>query len=131
MPVTALVVFDKNIEQKKYIRITTQPDEEKGGLIVIVEDMDPTFEFKQGSDIGTDARNSEEEYHKELRTMAAEKEQLITSHSTNPEWNPEGYTKNLSDVVFTYYCRDCGDDWVTKQEETCCTQCLGNNIEKR
>lgn len=97
MPVTALKVFDNNIKETKYIRITTQPDEVKGGLIVIIEDMDPTFEFKQGSDAGTDKRDSEEEYHKELRVMAAEKEQLITSHSTNPEWNPEGYVKNLND----------------------------------
>jgi hypothetical protein len=37
-----------------------------------------------------------EEFHKDLRKKAAEHNQLITSHSTDPEWNPEGYTKNLS-----------------------------------
>ena len=91
---TSLIIVDKNINEKKYIQIITQPDENKGGLIVIVEDMDMTFGFKQGSDIGVDPRESEEEYHTELRAMAAEKGQLITSHSTNPEWNPEGYKRN-------------------------------------
>ena len=97
MALTSLIVFDDNIKAKKYIQISTQPDTVKGGLIVIVEDMDPTFEFKQGSDIGVDPRNSEEEYHTELRIMAAEKNQLVTSHSTDPEWNPEGYVKNLDE----------------------------------
>tara|TARA_R100001244_G_C5130716_1_gene125698 strand:+ start:651 stop:773 length:123 start_codon:yes stop_codon:yes gene_type:complete len=27
-----------------------------------------------------------------------------------------------------YYCRDCTDDWTTHEEETHCTQCLGDNI---
>lgn len=38
---------------------------------------------------------TEEEFHKDLRKKAAAHNQLITSHSTDPEWNPEGYTKNL------------------------------------
>lgn len=130
MPVTSLITFDKDTNQKKYIQIITQPDEEKGGLIVIVQDMDMTFEFKQGSDIGVDHRDSEEEYHKELRTMAAEKEQLITSHSTNPEWNPEGYKRNH--VIHTYFCKDCEEDWVSENDnENCCTQCLSTNFEKK
>ncbi len=45
-------------------------------------------------DLGVDDRE-EEEYHVELRKAAAKKEQLITSHSTNPEWNPEDYEKRL------------------------------------
>jgi hypothetical protein len=138
MATTSLIIEDKIQNVTKYIQVYTQPDEEEGtgvdgkgcGSIVVFYDMDPEFEFIQGSDRGKDKRD-EETYHKELRAAAALQNQLITSHSTDPEWNPEGYTKNLSDVVFTYYCRDCGDDWVTKQEETCCTQCLGNNIKKR
>jgi hypothetical protein len=39
----------------------------------------------------------EEQFHKELRDKSAEKGHLITSHSTNPEWNPEGYVKTLKD----------------------------------
>ena len=39
---------------------------------------------------------SEEEYHTDLRKQAAVTGHLITSHSTNPEWNPEGYTKEFS-----------------------------------
>jgi|10_taG_2_1085330.scaffolds.fasta_scaffold05763_14 Zn finger protein HypA/HybF involved in hydrogenase expression len=30
----------------------------------------------------------------------------------------------------TYYCRDCQDDWSTNEEETWCTQCLGDNIKE-
>ena len=93
MATTSLIVFDKNIKQKKYIQIVTQPKEEEDGLIVVVYDMDETFMFKQGADQGSDPRNSEEEYHTELRIMAAEKDQLITNYSTNHEWNPEGYEK--------------------------------------
>ncbi len=37
----------------------------------------------------------EADFHKELRESAASQKQLITSHSTDPEWNPEGYVKNL------------------------------------
>ena len=97
MPVTAIIIDDKNINQKKYIKITTQPKEgDEEGIHVVFADMDETFEFFQGQDQGTDLR-SEEEYHTELRVAAAIKNQLITSHSTNPEWNPEGYVKNLDE----------------------------------
>lgn len=41
----------------------------------------------------------EDIFHTEIREMAAQKEQLITSHSTDPEWNPEGYSKNLEDEL--------------------------------
>jgi len=40
---------------------------------------------------------TEEEFHKDLREQAAKVDQLITSHSTDPEWNPEGYVKILKD----------------------------------
>ena len=40
---------------------------------------------------------TEEDFHTDLRKKAAEAGQFITSHSTDPEWNPEGYTKNLED----------------------------------
>jgi len=40
---------------------------------------------------------TEKDFHTDLRKKAAEVGQLITSHSTDPEWNPEGYTKNLED----------------------------------
>ena len=39
-------------------------------------------------DAAADKRN-EEEFHTELRKEAAARNQLITSHSTNPEWNLE------------------------------------------
>jgi hypothetical protein len=43
------------------------------------------------------AKSTEKEFHTELRVQAAEKKHLITSHSTDAEWNPEGYIKNLND----------------------------------
>ncbi len=39
------------------------------------------------------SKYSEEDFHKDIRTEASKKEHLITSHSTNPEWNPENYKK--------------------------------------
>lgn len=38
---------------------------------------------------------TEEEFHKELRQQTAEHKHLITSHSTDPEWNPENYIRTL------------------------------------
>jgi len=50
-----------------------------------------------GESIPYDFKNTtEEEFHKDLRKHAAAKQQLITSHSTNPEWNPENQPKPLS-----------------------------------
>ena len=38
---------------------------------------------------------SEEEFHRDLREKSGEQGKLITSHSTDPEWNPKGYVNNL------------------------------------
>lgn len=38
-------------------------------------------------------------FHTKLRRAAAEAGELITSHSTDPEWNPEGYTKTLDQAL--------------------------------
>jgi hypothetical protein len=95
MPVTALVIKDK--KKITYLQVETQPDQEnENQIIVVFKRMDPTFEFSDGADQGVDTR-TEEKYHKELRKAAALKNQLITSHSTDPEWNPKGYVKNLDD----------------------------------
>jgi hypothetical protein len=37
----------------------------------------------------------EERWHRELRADAAKRNQLITTLSTNPNWNPKGYKKGL------------------------------------
>lgn len=92
MPVTSLIITDK--DTKRYLRVTTQPNADDEGVIVVFNEMNETFEESKGSDQGIDKR-PEEQYHKELRLAAAIKNQLITSHSTDPEWNPEGYIKNL------------------------------------
>ena len=46
-----------------------------------------------------DLTQEEATFHIELRKQAAEHGDLITSHSTNPEWNPEGYTKTLEQAL--------------------------------
>lgn len=48
---------------------------------------------------GTD----EETFHREIRQKAALMDHLVTSHSTNPEWNPENYRKNLEDCIKNGY----------------------------
>ena len=93
MPITSLIIKDK--KKITYLRVETQPDPENTNQIIVVfKRMDSTFEFADGNDQGVDTR-TEEKYHKELRKAAAKKNQLITSHSTNPEWNPKGYVRNL------------------------------------
>lgn len=42
---------------------------------------------------------TEKEFHTTLRVQAAEHGHLITSHCTDPEWNPKDYTKNLEDEL--------------------------------
>lgn len=42
---------------------------------------------------------SEADYHKELRIQACKYNHLITSLSTNPEWNPENYNRNLEEFL--------------------------------
>ena len=92
MAVTALVIKNKD-KSLRYLEIYTQasPDD---GITVVFTDMDNTFTFRAGKDQGVDKRG-EKEYHTELREAAVLKDQLLTSHSTNPEWTPEGYIKVL------------------------------------
>jgi hypothetical protein len=138
MATTSLIIEDKIQNVTKYIQVYTQPDEEEGtgvdgkgyGSIVVFYDMDPEFEFVQGSDRGKDARD-EETYHKELRAAAALQNQLITSHSTDPEWNPEGYKKNLYDTIYAYECEACNEDWVSEGVSETCTNCLSTNINRK
>ena len=138
MAATSLIIEDKKEKVTKYIQVYTQPDQEEGtgvdgkgyGTIVVFYDMDPEFEFVQGSDRGKDKRD-EETYHKELRYAAALKKQLVTSHSTNPEWNPEGYKMNLYDKIYAYECEACGEDWISKEVSENCTECLNTNIKRK
>ena len=95
MPVTALRIREK--DKTVYLQVETQPDPENGEQIIVVfKRMDETFQVQDGADQGVDER-SEQAYHTALRIEAATKKQLITSHSTDPEWNPEGYSKSLED----------------------------------
>ena len=38
---------------------------------------------------------SEEDFHKTIRRGAVDHNHLITSLSTDPEWTPEGYSRNI------------------------------------
>ena len=95
MPVTALKIEEK--DKTIYLQVETQPDPDKEDQIVVVfKRMDEKFQVQDGADQGVDTR-TEEQYHKALRKEAAKKNQLITSHSTNTEWNPKDYVKNLEE----------------------------------
>jgi len=91
MALTALIIPTSNGE--RYLQVETI--EGDNGCIVHWFGCDENFQHIGEADASADKR-SEEQFHVELRKAAAEKEQFITSHSTNPEWNPEGYTKNHS-----------------------------------
>jgi hypothetical protein len=92
MPLTSLIIKDGDTE--RYLQVSTEPNPEASGVIVIFNEMNEDFTESKGSDQGIDARD-DKQYHMELRLAAAIKNQLVTSHSTDPEWNPEGYIKNL------------------------------------
>lgn len=90
MAMTSLIIDTE--DGKKYLQLATSQLND----IILIEarDCDSNFKPTGKMDLGVDDRE-EEEYHVELRKAAAKKEQLITSHSTNPEWNPEDYDKRL------------------------------------
>lgn len=67
--------------------------EQQYKISVSFNECDEDFKHTGRADVTTDIRD-EETFHRGLRAAAAEEGQLITSQSTNPEWNPEGYTKN-------------------------------------
>ena len=95
MAVTGLRVKGVNVQ------ITTQIPHEsenlKGTMILITkcdEDFLPTSVTSK-----TYNEREELDFIKHLRINAAEKEQLITNYSTNPELNPEGYVKNYKSEI--------------------------------
>lgn len=79
----------------KYLQIVTQPHpEDENKIAVLFYECDDLLRPTTKVDIGSDDRDHKT-YHKELRKAAAEKNELITSHSTDPEWNPEDYVLTL------------------------------------
>lgn len=81
-------------------------------LVVTVNHCDDTWTPK-GEALIYYRSESEEEFHSNLRKEAAEKNQLITNMSTDPELNPEGYENidkdlevdlnHMSDEDIDYY----------------------------
>lgn len=92
MALTALKIDTK--EGTRYVQLETI--EGDNGIIVHWISCDENFVPDGAKDASADKR-TEEEYHTQLRIESAKRGQLITSHSTNPEWNPEGYSKNLGE----------------------------------
>jgi len=96
MALTSLILPpNKKGDDPVYLQVETI--EGDNGVIVHWYKCDNLFVHTGEKDASADKR-SEQEFHVELRKAAAEKEQLITSHSTNPEWNPEGYRKALASL---------------------------------
>jgi hypothetical protein len=89
MALTALIIPD-NEGNPTHLQVETIAGD--NGCIVHWFKCDENFQHTGEKDASADKR-TEEEFHVELRKAAAAKEQLITSHSTNPEWNPDGYVK--------------------------------------
>jgi hypothetical protein len=92
MAVTIIQTLDKRLLMFKTTLVEEGDKEDVILLLVqsVNEKLEPTSD-KNVSHLSEDA----EGFHKDLRIKAAEQDKLITSHSTNPEWNPEGYVKNL------------------------------------
>ena len=74
--------------------MTEQTEEHKPYLVVQIDNVDEKLNIKAKGYAYT-VESSEENFHKKLRVDSSRVNSLITSHSTNPEWNPENYTKNL------------------------------------
>lgn len=91
MALTALIIPAADGSGNRYLQVETI--EGDNGCIVHWHGCDEEFAHLGKADASADKR-SEKEFHVELRIAAAEKDQLVTSHSTNPEWNPEGYRKD-------------------------------------
>ena len=89
MALTALMI-PNDAGEITYMQVETI--EGDNGVIVHWFKCDENFVHTGDKDASADKRD-EKTFHVELREAAAEKNQLVTSHSTNPEWNPEGYTK--------------------------------------
>jgi hypothetical protein len=89
MALTSLII---NLpEGNKYLQVETI--EGDNGVIVHWYSCDSEFNPDGAKDASAD-RRTEEQFHRELRVESAKRGQLITSHSTNPEWNPEDYIRN-------------------------------------
>lgn len=91
MALTSLII-PTNIGNK-HVQVETIAGD--NGIIVHWFECDDNFDHVGKSDATADKR-SEEQFHTELRIEAGKRNQLITSHSTNPEWNPENYTRVYS-----------------------------------
>ena len=93
MAMTALMITREN--DIKYIQVATSILNDI--LLIEVRDCDSTFKPTGKVDLTLDEEEREEEqYHTELRKASARLKQLVTSHSTDPEWNPEGYELYLT-----------------------------------
>jgi hypothetical protein len=93
-PLLAFETINNQIDFKN-TELLKQEGLEEGDLVIakylVDKNMNPVSEKQYAI-----AKCTEEEFHSELRVQAAEKKHLITSHSTDAEWSPENYSKNLN-----------------------------------
>ena len=101
MPITTLKIGRVLLACETVSIITDEIKEEltdyKEGDVISSQYIVNDNMIQQGEKSFSVVSMNEEEFHKDLRKQSAEHNQLITSHSTDPEWNTEGYSKNLED----------------------------------
>lgn len=82
----------------EYLNLFIQTQVTEDDAICIVTIVDNNLKVIDGP-TNYDLLEEEAVFHTKLRHAAAEKGELITSHSTNPEWNPENYIKTLDQAL--------------------------------
>jgi hypothetical protein len=90
MAATALRIKSEIPDVYQRILITSAKGPEDITMMVTVTHCTNDW-FPAGPPFHYERTESEEAFHTDLRAISAEKKQLITQFSTNPEWNPEGY----------------------------------------
>ena len=85
-------------QRDEYLNLFIQTQVTDDDQTVVINIVDNDLKVIDGP-VYQDLLQEEAVFHTELRKKAAENGDLITSHSTNPEWNPEGYTKTLDQAL--------------------------------
>jgi len=93
-PLLAFETINNQIDFKN-IELLKEEGLEEGDLVIAKYLVDENMNVVSQKQYSI-AKCTEEEFHSELRVQAAEKKHLITSHSTDAEWTPDGYSKNLT-----------------------------------
>jgi hypothetical protein len=95
----AITLLRTEVEGKMTnLMFTTNVANIGGKDLTVLETVEVDDELRPISNPTTyEIEYEEESFHTNLRKEAAAREHLMTSHSSDPEWNPEGYSKNMND----------------------------------